>query len=184
MTMQRGSVSLAHQAAIHQFQQDRGWIVSGYASVELMMADLIVRSQSLPEYEHFPKTPPFNVTKRLKRFREIISADGPFAPDRTALLQIADVFTASEEVRHFLVHGMARFFWTSGGDMVMSFRRYMPDVFPDDPFREMHFRPAAIARVREEATVNATAAVTAFQALHDRLGWVSLSDTPMRGLKD
>lgn len=172
-----------HQNAMHQIQMERGWIVGSYAQVEFMMADTIIRSQKLPEYDHLAKTPVFNVTKRVKRFKELVNSPGPINQDAGPLLKVVERWSASETVRHFLVHGFAIFRWTRSGDMLMTFRLYTPEIDPDDPFREMHFRPATIRQMRHAATADANLAVAAFEALHQRLGWVGPADMPMRGLK-
>ena len=183
MTIRHGDIPSVHRDAIDQIQMDRGWIVSSYAQVELLMADAIVQVQNVSEYEHLPKTPPFNVTKRAKRFREIVEMPGPIALDRDLLLNVIDTWEATEEIRHFLVHGFAIFRFTEAGDMAMTFRRYMPDYDPIEPFREMHFRPATLTKIRHETTAAAAVAVAAFAIMHERMGWVGPADHPMRGNK-
>ena len=179
--MKEEAPSEEHQNAIHRIQMERGWIVGCYAQIEFMMADTIIRSQRLPEYDHLAKTPVFNVTKRVKRFRELVNSPGPINQDAGSLLAVVDRWNASETVRHFLVHGFAIFRWTRAGDMLMTFRLYTPEIDADDPFREMHFRLATMSQVRNEATTNANLAVAAFEALHQRLGWMGPADMPMRG---
>lgn len=179
--MKEEAPSEEHQNAIHRIQMERGWIVGCYAQIEFMMADTIIRSQRLPEYDHLAKTPVFNVTKRVKRFRELVNSPGPINQDAESLLAVVDRWNASETVRHFLVHGFAIFRWTRAGDMLMTFRLYTPEIDADDPFREMHFRLATMSQVRNEATTNANLAVAAFEALHQRLGWMGPADMPMRG---
>ena len=179
--MKEGTPAQKHQDAIHQIQLDRGWIVGSYAQVEFMMADTIIRSQKLPEYDHLAKTPVFNVTKRVKRFKELVNSPGPINQDAEPLLAVVERWSASETVRHFLVHGFAIFRWTKVGDMLMTFRLYTPEIDAEEPFREMHFRPATMSQVRNDATTDANFAVAAFEALHQRLGWMGPADMPMRG---
>lgn len=171
----------AHKEAIERFQTLRGWIVGSYAQIEFMMADTIVRSQSLADYEHLPKTATFNVTKRAKRFRQLLESEGAIGQDRVALLDVLNRWEASEEIRHFLVHGFAIFRWTRAGDMLMTFRRYMPDLDETDPFREMHFRLDTLQRLRDQLAEEANQAVGLFEGMHDRLGWKGPADMPMRG---
>lgn len=178
------NIATRHREAIEQIQNMRGWIVGSYSQVEFLMADAIVRSQTIKEYGHLSKAPTFNVTKRVRRFRELINTPGPMSVHAEALGAVVDAWESTEETRHFLVHGFAIFRWTQAGDMMMTFRRYMPELDEADPFREMHFRPETMQRLRDRITEDTSAAVEAFAQMHRTMGWVGPADMPMRGVRD
>lgn len=174
-------IAQAHREAIERYQTLRGWIVGSYSQVEFLMADTIVRAQSIPDYDHLPKTPTFNVTKRVKRFRDLVESPGPISIHAEDLRGVVDRWERTEDIRHFLVHGFATFRWTRSGDMMMTFRRYMPDLDADDPFREMHFRLDTLQAFRDRIGTETNIAVGVFEQMHQTLGWVGPADMPMRG---
>ena len=163
-------IAPAHREAIEQFQNLRGWIVGCYSQVEFLMADTIVRAQALPAYDHLPKTPTFNVTKRVRRFRDLIDCPGPISPHAADLRKVVEEWEKAETLRHFLVHGFATFRWTRSGDMMMTFRRYMPDLDIDFDYER---RGEVIDR-----------AVSVFEQMHRTLGWIGPADGPIRGQRD
>lgn len=177
-------IATVHREAIEQIQNLRGWIVGSYSQVEFLMADAIIRSQSIEEYDHLSKAPTFNVTKRVKRFRILINTPGPMSAHADELGAVVDAWESTEDFRHFLVHGFAIFRWTQAGDMMMTFRRYMPELDENDPFREMHFRPETMRNLRDRIVADTHEAVAAFSRMHATMGWVGPADLPMRGLRD
>lgn len=89
----------------------RGEIISKYASVEFMMADLYFRAIRLTEYSHLPIKLPYQVKRRINTLKKLALMNGPIERYRAEILGMSDRFLEFEDIRQFMAHGnmFARF---------------------------------------------------------------------------
>lgn len=83
----------------------RGAIITQFAHVEFMFADLYFRALQLPEYRSLPAKLPYLVRKRIARVKQLAAMDGPISAYGTELLGVADGLTEFEDLRQFMAHG-------------------------------------------------------------------------------
>ncbi|MCX4196789.1 hypothetical protein OMR07_15425 [Methylobacterium organophilum] len=89
----------------------RGEIISKYASVEFMMADVYFRAIRLPEYNNLPIKLPYQVKRRISALKNLALMDGPIERYRDEILSMSDRLLEFEDIRQFMAHGnmFARF---------------------------------------------------------------------------
>lgn len=150
---------------------DRGWILNSYAQIEYMMADTVIRSVQFPAYEVITAGLPYRLSKRLDRFNKLIESDGPLDAFRDELRVISADFEATEERRHFLVHGKTTALIDPSDAVFVEFERFTPSKF--DPFRRSKLRLSLpeLAQLRVTANLQADAAMQMFRRLHKHFGW-------------
>jgi hypothetical protein len=84
----------------------RGAIITSYAQVENLLADIVLRSRLLPEYNALPKGLPYKLSTRIARVRQLVGMPGPLTKYKDEFTMIADELKRFEEIRHFMAHGL------------------------------------------------------------------------------
>jgi hypothetical protein len=115
-------------SAIEAAIQARGWCIGGYAQVEFIMADFVVKASALPGYQDLGVKFPYNFDARVKRLREFADREGVLKSYSEPLRQLAEAISSWEETRHFLTHGWMeiRAKTTVDPQPTFTFSRFMP----------------------------------------------------------
>ena len=90
---------------LHTVHLLRGAIITQFAHVEFMFADLFFRALRRPEYGSLPATMPYRVKERIARVKQLATMDGPISAYAPKLLQVADVLVEFENLRQYMAHG-------------------------------------------------------------------------------
>jgi hypothetical protein len=113
--------------ATHEAQRLRGWISNGYAQVEYLLGDILMKAFELPEYSEFVDRLPHKVGNRIGLIRKILEIDGFFTPLVEEIQWIIDAFELRHETRNILAHGFCTVLHTREGDVGFEFRKWHRD---------------------------------------------------------
>ena len=94
------------RAVIGQAATLRGCIITSYAHVEHLLADIVIRCQALPEYAALPKSYPHKLRTRIARVQQLLSLPGPLAQYKQQFECLLAELGRFEEIRHFMAHGL------------------------------------------------------------------------------
>ena len=114
-------------AAIEEGQRLRGWITNGYAQVEYLLGDIIVRFHEMQEYEALKERLPHRPEKRIAMVKKILEVVGYFSKHRDEIEWLIGAFEFHQQTRHLLVHGFCTANHTPSGDFGLQFRKWHRD---------------------------------------------------------
>ena len=83
----------------------RGAIITQFAHVEFMFADLYFRALRHPEYRSMPVRMPYRVKERIARVKQLATMSGPISAYGPELLGVADGLAEFENLRQYMAHG-------------------------------------------------------------------------------
>ena len=158
-------------AAIEEGQRLRGWITNGYAQVEYLLGDIIVRSHDLDEYEEVRERLPHRPEKRIAMVRKILEVDGYFSKHRDEVEWLIEAFELHQQTRHLLVHGFCTAHHTPNGDFGLQFRKWHRDGANDAEIQRT-FRLIDLEYERAQFTHAAERALSLAHKIHDELGLI------------
>ncbi|MCA0903748.1 hypothetical protein [Qipengyuania aquimaris] len=159
------------QTAIEHGQNARGWILNGYAQVEYLLGDIIVKANEMVEYAAVQGRLPHRVEKRIAKVRELLVLEGYFSQHSEEIEWIIGAFEQSQETRHLLAHGFCSAYHTPDGDFGLEFRKWHRDGDADSEMIKM-FRLVDLDYERDQFTHVAQRAVTLVSLIHHDLGLV------------
>lgn len=84
----------------------RGTIITNYAHIEFLLADICVKAWQKPKYQHLSTSFPYKTETRIKAVRELFDAEGPLKKHRSGVDPALDELLTFEELRHFIAHGL------------------------------------------------------------------------------
>ena len=84
----------------------RGSIITSYAQVEHLLADIFLRCQPMPDYNSLPAKFPFKLATRIKLVRQMVGMPGPLAIYGERFESVISRLLEFEEIRHFMAHGL------------------------------------------------------------------------------
>lgn len=158
-------------AAIEEGQRLRGWIANGYAQVEYLLGDIIVRSHEMEEYEALKERLPHRPEKRIAKVRQILDVDGYFSKHRDELQDLIEAFEFHQQTRHLLVHGFCTAYCTPDGDFGLEFRKWHRDGVDDTEIKKT-FRLIDLEYERAQFTHVAERALSIAHRIHGDLGLI------------
>jgi hypothetical protein len=103
----------------------RGAIITSFAQVEFLLADLAVKCQRFPEYESMLAKFPYKLEDRMKAIQRLLEVPGPLAAYRKEAEPLIAKIIDYEELRHFLAHGLLMMKTFEGGH-ILEYRMYRP----------------------------------------------------------
>ena len=162
-----------HLATIEEGQRLRGWIANGYAQIEYLLGDAIVRGLVLPEYAGLGSGLPHGAPDRIKRVRRLLQVQGFFSEFGDEIEGILREFELHHETRNLLAHGFCSFHYTATGDCGLEFRKWHRAPDRHDARLTRTFRIADLLREKDDIQQLSQRALTLFARIHARL---SLAD--------
>jgi hypothetical protein len=157
--------------AIEEGQRIRGWIANGYAQVEYLLGDIIVRAKALDEYVGVTDRLPHRIERRITLVRQIVSTDGPFHKFRDEIESVICAFEQHHVTRNLLAHGLCTAFHTPNGDFGLEFRKWHRDGDGDGEMKRT-FRLADLEYEMAQLVEVADRALHISRAIHSELGLV------------
>jgi len=94
------------KAVVNHAVYVRGTIISSYAHIEFLLADLCLKAWKMPEYAHLAGAFPYKIESRLKAVGKLLEADGPLKSYRPGIEPALDELLKLEDLRHFVAHGL------------------------------------------------------------------------------
>jgi hypothetical protein len=102
----------------------RGTIISSYAHIEFLLADLCLKAWEMPEYAHLAGSFPYKIETRLKAAGKLFEADGPLRAYRSGVQAALDELLQLEDLRHFVAHGLMILTPTPPDSALVEYRLY------------------------------------------------------------
>jgi hypothetical protein len=158
-------------AAIEEGQRLRGWIANGYAQVEYLLGDIIVRSHEMEEYKALKERLPHRPEKRIAKVRQILQVNGYFSKHLDELEAIIGAFEFHQATRHLLVHGFCSAHHTPTGDFGLQFRKWHRDGANDTEIKKT-FRLTDLEYEKAQFTHAAERALSLAHKIHEELGLI------------
>lgn len=102
----------------------RGNIITSYAHIEFLLADICLKAWQLPEYAHLARAFPYKTDSRIKAVRALFECNGPLKPYREGVQPALDQLLHFEERRHFIAHGLMIVTPMPPSDAMLQYRLY------------------------------------------------------------
>ena len=160
------------QSATEEAQRLRGWIANGYAQVEYLLGDIVMKSLGMPEYGEINGMLPHRPQKRIERVRKILKVNGYFSKFSEEIEWIIAGFEMHHETRNLLAHGFCTIYHTPNEDVGFEFRKWHRDESNEDTeirnlFRivNLEYHKAQLAHISERA-------LALSRTIHEELGLV------------
>lgn len=157
--------------AIEEGQRLRGWITNGYAQVEYLLGDIIIRSHGMDEYHEVKERLPHRPEKRIAMVKKLLEIDGYFLKHRDEINWLIEVFENHQGTRHLLVHGFCTAQHTEDGDFGLQFRKWHRDGASDVELQRT-FRLLDLEYEGVQLTEAAHRALSLAFTIHDDLGLI------------
>jgi hypothetical protein len=84
----------------------RGNVITSYAHIEFLLADICLKAWQRSEYSHLAGAFPYKTDSRIKAVRALFECDGPLKAYRDGVQPALDKLLDFEERRHFFAHGL------------------------------------------------------------------------------
>jgi hypothetical protein len=102
----------------------RGNIITSYAHIEFLLADLCLKAWQLGEYAHLAGAFPYKTDSRIKAVGALFECNGPLKPYREGVQPALDKLLSFEERRHFIAHGLMIVTPMPPSDAMLQYRLY------------------------------------------------------------
>lgn len=101
----------------------RGLYLQRHSGVEFALTHLLAEARNHLAYQEFGDLP-FSFNKKLKRLKEISSADGPVKQYAVAIKGLLEKIECRDEERNFIVHGILNVKINDEGNRVIRLSMY------------------------------------------------------------
>jgi hypothetical protein len=118
--------------AVEEGFRVRGWILNGYAQIEYLLGDIILKAYDMPEYIHLKKRLPNQTGKLIELVNKILAIEGFFSQYKDEINLIIDGLEFSKQVRDLLAHGFCSIIHDKKGVIVFQFRKWHRDENGND----------------------------------------------------
>lgn len=157
--------------AVEEGQRLRGWITNGYAQIEFLLGDLILRCREFPDYAEKVASIPYGGKDRAKRVLSLLSSPGPLDFYAAELSNVILAFDKQHETRNLLAHGFAQFMYNSKNECWFDFRKLHRDRTIDNGLMVRQFTLSELEQEKQETALIAQTAMMLFRDIHSHFGW-------------
>jgi hypothetical protein len=102
----------------------RGNIITSYAHIEFMLADICLKAWQMGQYQHLAGTFPYKTDSRIRTVRTLFEVEGPLKQYREGIQPALDKLLSFEELRHFVAHGLLIVTPMPPDDAMLQYRLY------------------------------------------------------------
>ena len=113
--------------AIEEAFRLRGWISNGYAQIEHLLGDIILKAFKMPEYEQLKTRLPNQLVDRKKIISSILEVDGFFSDYKEEIQFIMGGLEFSHDDRNILAHGFCTVLHNADEQVWFQFRKWHRD---------------------------------------------------------
>jgi hypothetical protein len=117
-------VSDSTKAIVNHAVYLRGNIITSYAHIEFLLADICVKAWQLEQYKHLAGKFPYSVDSRIKAVRILFDSNGPLNPYREGVQPALAKLLDFEKRRHFIAHGLLIVTPVPSNDAMLQYRLY------------------------------------------------------------
>jgi hypothetical protein len=112
------------KAIVNHAVYQRGNIITSYAHIEFLLADICLKAWQLEDYKHLAGKFPYSVDSRIKAARLLFDTEGPMKKHRDGVQPALDRLLDFEERRHFFAHGLLIVTPMPPDDAMLQYRLY------------------------------------------------------------
>jgi hypothetical protein len=102
----------------------RGNIITSYAHIEFLLADICLKAWQLPDYTHLARAFPYKTDSRIRAVGALLGCEGPLKQYREGVQPVLDKLLSYEERRHFIAHGLMIVTPLPPNDATLQYRLY------------------------------------------------------------
>lgn len=113
-----------NHALVNQAVYLRGNIITSYAHIEFLLADICLKAWRFGEYAHLAGAFPYKIESRIRAVRALLEADGPLKAYREGIQPVLDTLLDFEDRRHFIAHGLMIVTPMPPSDALLKYRLY------------------------------------------------------------
>ncbi len=110
--------------ALEEAQRLRGWIASGYAQIEYLLRDIILKAFAMAAYKNLVVKIPRNADGLIKVVKTIVEASGYFLRHQTEILWILSELELHRDKRNMFAHGYLTIVHTPNREVGFQFRKW------------------------------------------------------------
>jgi hypothetical protein len=136
----------------------RGRISNGYAQIEYLLGDIIMKAYDMPEYNHLKARLPNQTGRLIDIVNKILVIKGFFSQYKDDINFIIGGLEFSKQVRDLLAHGYCSIIHDKKGVIVFQFRKWHRDengndteIIRDFQMIDLEYQKAQIVRVSSRA---------------------------------
>jgi len=159
-------------AATEEAQRLRGWVANGYAQVEYLLGDIIMKALDMPEYGELPKRLPHGAPKRIERVNKVLEIEGFFSKFEEELIWILEAFGAHHETRNLLAHGFCSIYHTPEEDVGFEFRKWHRDDEHGDVEIKKTFKLVHLEYEKTQLIEVSSRSLKLSRQIHEELGLI------------
>jgi hypothetical protein len=124
MSSDFSDVSDEAKALVNHAVYLRGNMITSYAHIEFLLADICLKAWQLSEYVHLAGVFPYKTDSRIRAVRALFECNGPLKPYREGVQPALDQLLTFEERRHFIAHGLMIVTPLPPDDVMLEYRLY------------------------------------------------------------
>jgi hypothetical protein len=113
-----------NKAIVNHAVHLRGSIITSYAHIEFLLADICLKAWKMSEYTHLAGPFPYKTDSRIKAVRALFDHAGPLKLYREGIQPTLDELLNFEELRHFVTHGLLIVTPMQTRDVMSQYRLY------------------------------------------------------------
>jgi hypothetical protein len=158
----------------------RGLMVSSYAHVEFLLADLCFKSWRLEPYRPLASRFPYKATTRELAVKAILSVEnGPLFQFKEPAVPLLNKWRDSERDRNIMAHGLMRIEWHRDNIFVHGqLLRTRSDGGAD--LETIRWSIGTLQAKTRRASVYSQGWIKLCHAMHSRMGWISPKGAPVQ----
>ena len=124
--MDQAEPSAEVKEAVRHAARIRGEIITSFAQIEFVLADIVVKCASRAEYKNVVARFPYKVESRISAVTALVNAPGPLQKYKDEIVRVIDHLLSYSELRDFMAHGLVMLTPTVDKDPRLEYRMYRP----------------------------------------------------------
>jgi hypothetical protein len=149
-------------------------LVSSYAHVEYLLADLCFRSWRLEPYRPLASRFPYKATTRERAVSAILSVkNGPLFEFKKAAEPLFKKWRESERDRHIMAHGLMRIAWHRDGKIFVHGQLFKARNDGGADLEVIRWSLATLQEKAGQASTYSQGWIKLSHAMYSRMGWIN-----------
>jgi hypothetical protein len=173
--------SNAHKKAINECFCCRGMLISSYAHVDFLLADLCLKSWRLAQYRSLASRFPYKSATRERAVSAILLVkNGPLSEFREPAEPLLQRWRESERERNMMAHGWMTIEWMQNGDMFVRGTLLKAGSNEKVDVERIRWSLVTLQSKASQASSLSQAWLKLCHTMHSKMGWISSRGTPIR----
>lgn len=158
--------------ATEEAQRLRGWVANGYAQVEYLLGDIIMKAQTRPEYSDLQGRLPHGAPRRIREVEKILDIEGFFSAFEEEIRWLLEAFKLHHETRNLLAHGFCSIYHTPAQEVGFEFRKWHRDEENGDVEITKIFQLTELEYEKTQLVEVSSRALDLSRKMHEGLGLI------------